>query len=61
MASSAASIAGLMAAAIAVCGFLMQAPAALRGKEDRAVRSATVIGGLFGLLVACVVILVELW
>jgi uncharacterized membrane protein len=60
IASSAASAFGLMAAAIAVCGFLLQAPAALVGKEDRAVRAA-VVGGLFGFLIATGFVLVELW
>src|ERR1700745_662448 len=37
-----------MAATIAVCGFLGQVVPALRRAEDKAVRAATVVGGLVG-------------
>jgi hypothetical protein len=46
-----------MAAAIAVFGFLGQAPSAIARKEDSAVRAATVIGGLVGFGFALTVIL----
>jgi hypothetical protein len=46
--SDATGVVGFMAAAIAVFGFLWQAPPALAQKEDRAVRAATIIGGLVG-------------
>jgi hypothetical protein len=45
----AASGAGLVAACIAVGGFLMQVPPALAREDDESVRAATVIGGLAGL------------
>jgi hypothetical protein len=48
----AASTAGFMAAAIVVCGFLGQAPPALRRKDDQTVRARTVVGGLFGFAVS---------
>jgi hypothetical protein len=45
-----ASGAGLIAACIAVGGFLMQAPPALAKADDKAVRAAAVVGGLGALL-----------
>jgi hypothetical protein len=48
-----------MAAAIAVFGFLWQAPSALARKGDRTVRAATVVGGLIGFGVALVVIAID--
>jgi hypothetical protein len=53
----AASGAGLVAACIAVGGFLMQAPSALVRADDREVRAATVVGGLAGLLVAAALVI----
>jgi len=50
-----------MAASIAIFGFLLQAPAALARKEDQAVREATVAGGLFGFVIATVIILFGKW
>jgi hypothetical protein len=47
--SDAASGAGYLAATIAIGGFLGQVWPALRRKDERAVRAAAVIGGLFGL------------
>lgn len=47
-----ASGAGLVAACIAVGGFLMQAPSALGKADDKSVRAATVVGGLAGLFVS---------
>ena len=47
--SDAASGAGFLAATIAIGGFLGQVWPALRLKDERAVRAATVVGGLFGL------------
>lgn len=52
IASGAASAFGFMAAAIAVCGFLVQAPAALNRKEESSVRAAMVFGGLVGFAIA---------
>jgi hypothetical protein len=48
----ATTLAGFLAAMIAVCGFLGQVGPALTRKDDQAVRAATVVGGLFGLAVA---------
>jgi hypothetical protein len=53
-----ASGAGLVAACIAVCGFLMQIPPALARADDKSVRAATVVGGLAGLLIAVALIAV---
>jgi hypothetical protein len=50
-----------MAAAIAVCGFLLQAPSALARKEDEAVRAAMVAGGLLGFVIALAIILLGEW
>jgi uncharacterized protein with PQ loop repeat len=61
LASNAASVFGLMAAAIAVFGFLVQAPAALTRKDDQTLRATTVVGGLFGLLVAVGFVIMDLW
>jgi hypothetical protein len=55
----ATSGAGLVAAFIAVFGFLWQAPAALARKDDQAVRVATVAGGLFGLAIAMAILLAD--
>jgi hypothetical protein len=41
-----------VAACIAVCGFLMQAPPALVKADERSVRAATVVGGIVGLFIA---------
>jgi hypothetical protein len=49
-----------MAAAIAVSGFLTHAWPAISGKDEEAVRMATVVGGLIGLCVA-VGILASSW
>jgi len=51
--------AGLAAAAIAVCGFLAHAPQALRGGEESALRQATVAGGLFGFVLAALVVVLS--
>jgi hypothetical protein len=48
--------AGLMAAGIAVCGFLAHARPALAGKPESELRRATVIGGLGGFVVALALI-----
>jgi hypothetical protein len=53
-----ASGAGLMAACIAVCGFLLQVPPALAKEDDKAVRAATVTGGLGGLVLSVILIAV---
>ncbi|HET7509480.1 MAG TPA: hypothetical protein VFJ65_04445 [Solirubrobacterales bacterium] len=55
--SDAASGVGFIAATIAVCGFLAQAPPALMQKDDQTVRTLTVIGGLIGIVIAVGVIL----
>jgi len=47
-----ASGAGFVAACIAVCGFLVQAPPALVKADERSVRAATVVGGIVGLFIA---------
>ena len=54
--SNASSGAGLMAASIAVGGFVAHARPALRGQGDPTVRFATVVGGLAGLAIAVLVI-----
>ncbi|HET7417772.1 MAG TPA: hypothetical protein VFJ61_09135 [Solirubrobacterales bacterium] len=51
-----ASGAGFVAACIAVCGFVMQVPPALVKADEKAVRAATVVGGIGGLLLAAAVI-----
>jgi uncharacterized membrane protein len=56
--NDATGVFGFIAAAIAVFGFLGQAPSAIARREDATVRAATVIGGLVGLGFAMAVILV---
>jgi hypothetical protein len=56
--SDASSGAGFIAATIAVCGFLGQVWPALTRQDDKAVRAATVVGGLVGLFVAVGIIFV---
>ena len=51
---------GPAAGFIAVGGFLAHARPVLAGKDDRAIRSATVIGGLGGLAVAALMGLASL-
>jgi hypothetical protein len=48
-----------MAAAIAVCGFLAHAWPAIAGKSEVELRVATVAGGLFGFLIAALVIVLS--
>jgi uncharacterized membrane protein len=55
----AATGAGLIAASIAICGFLGQIKPALAREEDSAVRSSTVLGGIFGLVLAVGTIVVS--
>jgi hypothetical protein len=55
----AATLTGLVAAAIAVTGFLAHAGPALAGKSDDNLRRATVIGGLIGVVWATVIILLS--
>jgi hypothetical protein len=61
--SDAATGFGLVAVMIAVCGFIGQAPAALKREDDRTVRAVTVIGGLCGLGLAAAVVAADyfLW
>lgn len=60
--SSATAVLGLMAAAIAVFGFIWQAPFALARRGDQAVRAATVVGGLVGFGAATAAVIVDyLW
>jgi hypothetical protein len=56
--SDVTSGAGLMAASIAIFGFLLQSPAALAGRDDEAVRVATVVGGLLGFGIAVTILVV---
>jgi hypothetical protein len=57
--SSAATVAGLMAASIAVCGFLAHVKPAIDGKSEAELRTATVVGGLFGFLLAVLVVVLS--
>jgi hypothetical protein len=58
--SDVATLVGLVAVMIAVCGFIGQAPAALKREDDRTVRAVTVIGGLAGLALAFLIAFVDL-
>ncbi len=59
IASQFASGFGLMAAAIAVCGFLAHAKPALAKEGDAELRFATVIGGLAGFGLALLVMVLS--
>ena len=59
--SDAATGVGLLAASIAVFGFLGQVQPALTHREDPAVRAATIVGGLLGLFVGISIIILEVW
>ncbi|HET8814736.1 MAG TPA: hypothetical protein VFM51_07240 [Solirubrobacterales bacterium] len=59
--SDAATGAGFIAASIAIGGFLMQAYPALGKRSDGAVRAATAVGGLIGLIIAIAVIAAGVW
>jgi hypothetical protein len=59
IASEVATFVGLMAGAIAVGGFLGHAGPTLSGGTEDELREATVIGGLWGLAGACVVIILS--
>lgn len=56
--NDAATGAGFMAASIAVGGFLAHMRPALAGEDDQAVSSATIRGGIGGLLAATLISLV---
>ena len=51
---------GLMAASIAVGGFIGRAYTVLRGDHDEAIRRATIVGGLIGLAITVVTILLDI-
>lgn len=59
--TDAATAAGLLAASIAVFGFLGQVQPVLAQREDRVVRTATTIGGITGLLVGTSIVFAEVW
>lgn len=50
---------GLMAATIAVGGFVGRARELLRGGDEEAVQRGTVVGGLFGLAGAVMIIVID--
>ena len=50
---------GLMAATIAVGGFIARAYTVLREDDDAAIRRATIVGGLVGLTGAVLMILLD--
>ncbi len=54
-----ATVAGFVAAVIAVGGFIAHARPAITGKEESELRRATAIGGLCGLSLALMVIAVD--
>lgn len=59
IAGNAAVGAGFIAAAIAIGGFIAHAGPALAGRDDQALRFATVVGGLAGLTVATIITIVS--
>ncbi|HYP55133.1 MAG TPA: hypothetical protein VEQ41_02370 [Solirubrobacterales bacterium] len=50
---------GFAAAAMGVVGFLMHAPRALKGRDERSLREATAVGGLMGFAGATIVIVLS--
>jgi hypothetical protein len=59
IASQFATAFGMMAAAIAVCGFMAHAGPALSGASEKRLRVATVVGGLAGFFFAVFVIVLS--
>lgn len=57
--SNAANGAGLMAATIAICGFLAHAWPAISGKDEAELRRATAVGGLSGCATALLLIVLS--
>lgn len=57
--SDAATAVGLMAAMIAVCGFLMHAKPALSDRDEEELRRRTVVGGIVGCCGALFLILIS--
>jgi hypothetical protein len=57
--SDSATGCGLIAAAIAVCGFIGHSKLALAGADERRLRRATTIGGLAGIGLATIIILLS--
>ncbi len=51
---------GLMAAAIAVGGFIARAYTVLRGDDEEAIRRATIVGGIIGLAMTIVTIILDI-
>jgi hypothetical protein len=58
--SDAATAVGLMAATIAVGGFVMHAKPALAGRDEDELRRLTVVGGILGCFVALLLILISI-
>ncbi len=56
-----AAAAGLMAASIAVGGFIFHASPALSESSEKELRRTTVVGGLGGLTVALFLIVLSAW
>jgi len=54
-----ATVAGLMAAAIAVGGFLAHAGPALAGRDEERLRQIVVVGGLWGVAGAVFVVVLS--
>jgi hypothetical protein len=54
-----ATASGMMAAAIAVCGFVAHAGPALSGASEKQIRDATVVGGLVGLFLSSLVVVLS--
>jgi hypothetical protein len=57
--SDSATGCGLIAAAIAVCGFIAHSRLALAGADERRLRRATTIGGLVGFGLAAFIIVLS--
>jgi hypothetical protein len=59
--SDSATGAGLIAASIAVGGFLLQLWPALAKREEQTVRAAAAVGGVAGLFFGASIIAAEVW
>jgi hypothetical protein len=57
--SDAATGTGLMAAAIAVCGFMAHARPAFSGDDEQRIRKMTVAGGVGGMALALFIIVLS--
>jgi hypothetical protein len=50
---------GLVGGLIAICGFLMHAKPVLERQDETRIRSATVVGGIGGFTIGCLIVVAQ--